>query len=75
MLLSNKPSVDNLDPPAPRCPVSSTASKTLHPASLNPPPTPQPIIEQAVQLPDGTEMPPLADGEYDAIVLGTVQFC
>ena len=26
---------------------------------------------QAVQLPDGTEMPPLADGEYDVIVLGT----
>ena len=27
--------------------------------------------EQSVQMPDGTEMPPLADGEYDVIVLGT----
>jgi len=26
---------------------------------------------QSVALPDGTEMPPLADGEYDVIVLGT----
>jgi hypothetical protein len=26
---------------------------------------------QSVQLPDGTEMPPLADGDYDVIVLGT----
>ena len=24
-----------------------------------------------IQLPDGTSLPPLADGEYDAIVLGT----
>jgi hypothetical protein len=28
-------------------------------------------IQQSVQLPDGSEMPPLADGEYDVIVLGT----
>lgn len=26
---------------------------------------------QMVKLPDGTEMPALADGEYDVIVLGT----
>jgi len=29
------------------------------------------VPPQSVALPDGTEMPPLADGEYDVIVLGT----
>jgi hypothetical protein len=43
------------------CLLRRTAGPTLTPAAT----------AQMMELPDGTKLPPLADGEYDVVVLGT----